>query len=51
MAVSMAAFTTNGSITKVVSSQMNFGQVILPRAHPSPRTGGRIIRPAARRVV
>jgi drug/metabolite transporter (DMT)-like permease len=31
MAVSMAAFTTNDSITKVVSSEMNFGQVILVR--------------------
>ena len=29
MAVSMAAFTTNDSITKVVSSEMNFGQVFL----------------------
>ena len=31
MAVSMAAFTTNDSITKVVSSEMNFGQVMLVR--------------------
>ena len=31
MAVSMAVFTTNDSITKVVSSEMNFGQVILVR--------------------
>jgi len=31
MAVSMAAFTTNDSITKVVSSQINFGQVMLVR--------------------
>ena len=27
----MAAFTTNDSITKVVSSEMNFGQVMLVR--------------------
>ena len=31
MAVSMAAFTTNDSITKAVSSEMNFGQVMLVR--------------------
>ena len=31
MAVSMAAFTTNDTITKVVSSEMNFGQVMLVR--------------------
>jgi len=31
MAVSMAAFTSNDSITKVVSSEMNFGQVMLVR--------------------
>jgi drug/metabolite transporter (DMT)-like permease len=31
MAVSMAAFTTNDSITKVMSSEMNFGQVMLVR--------------------
>ena len=31
MAVSMAAFTMNDSITKAVSSQMNFGQVMLVR--------------------
>jgi len=31
MAVSMAAFTSNDSITKVVSSEMNFGQIMLVR--------------------
>ena len=31
MAVSMAAFTMNDSITKAVSSEMNFGQVMLVR--------------------
>ena len=31
MAVSMAVFTMNDSITKAVSSQMNFGQVMLVR--------------------
>ena len=31
MAVSMAAFTSNDSITKVVASEMNFGQVMLVR--------------------
>ena len=31
MAVSMAAFTMNDSITKVVASEMNFGQVMLVR--------------------
>jgi len=31
MAVSMAAFTMNDAITKAVSSQMNFGQVMLVR--------------------
>ena len=31
MAVSMAAFTMNDTITKAVSSQMNFGQVMLVR--------------------
>ena len=31
MAVSMAAFTMNDAITKAVSSQMNFGQIMLMR--------------------
>ena len=31
MAVSMAVFTMNDSITKAVSSQMNFGQMMLVR--------------------
>jgi hypothetical protein len=31
MAVAMAGFTMNDAITKVVSSEMNFGQVMLVR--------------------
>ena len=31
MAVGMASFTINDAITKVVSSEMNFGQVMLVR--------------------